>query len=329
MADVGRNSDDMRPFDVQHPLDVRLARLATRQHGVVSVHQIGELGLSARGVRHRAEAGRLHRIHDSIYSLMPLTLLTRNGRFMAAVLACGPSAALSHRSAAALHEIRRTDRANIDVTIPQRSPRKHARLDIHRSTTLAPEDVTRVLRIPCTTVPRTLLDLAQVITTRQLERALDQAEILQLLDIDALLDQIERNKRRPAAKRLRAVLDEHYIGSTPTWSELEELLLAGCRRRDVPMPEVNAYVDPEDGDPNVLRVDFVWRNERVIVETDGHRTHSTRQAQEEDRWRDQRLQAAGWIVMRITWRQLTRKPDEVLDRLARLLRRRQHAARSL
>ena len=306
-----------------------MARLVSRQHGVLSLDQLRGLGLSASGVRDRVEVGRLYTIHRAVYSLVPLNLLGRDSRFMAAVLACGPRAALSHRSAAALHEIRRTDRANIDVTIPQRSPRKHARLDIHRSTTLTPEDVTTVLRIPCTTVARTLLDLAPVIKRRPLERAFDQAEILGLLDLDALLDQIERNRARPAARLVRAVLDEHYIGSTPTWSELEELLLAGCRRRDLPIPEVNGLVDPNDGDPNLIRVDFVWREQRVIVETDGHRTHRTTQAYEEDRLRDQRLAVAGWTVMRVTWRQLTRNPDEFIDRLARLLRRRQHAASGL
>jgi hypothetical protein len=241
---------------------------------------------------------------------------------MAAVLACGADAALSHRSAAALHEIRRTDRANIDVTIPRRSPRKHKGLDIHRSTTLTPEDVAPVSGIPCTTVARTLLDLAQVIRGRPLERALDQAEILGLLHVDALLDQIERNRRRPAAKRLRAVLDQHYIGSTPTWSELEEALLAACRRAGLSTPEVNALIDPGDDDPTAIRVDFVWREQRVIVETDGHRTHHTRQAFEQDRLRDQRLIVAGWTVIRITWRQLAQRPREVTDRIAQLLRSR-------
>ena len=240
---------------------------------------------------------------------------------MAAVLACGPGAALSHRSAAALHEIRRTDRTNNDVTIPKRSPRKHAGIDVHRSTTLTPDDLTTVDGIPCTTVARTLLDLAQVIKGRALERALDQAEILDLLDLAALDDQIERNKARPAAKRLQAVLDQHYTGSTPTWSELEEALLAACRRAKLPMPEVNALIDPGDDDPTAIRVDFVWRDQRVIVETDGHETHRTRRAFEEDRLRDQRLIVAGWTVIRITWRQLTQRPDEVMQRLARLLSR--------
>jgi hypothetical protein len=295
---------------------------------VVALEQLRQLGLSASGVRDRVEVARLHTVHRAVYSLVPLTLLGRNSRFMAAVLACGPDAALSYRCAAALQQIRSTARTNIDVTIPGRSPRKHAGVDVHRSTTLTPEDVTTVHGIPCTTVARTILDLAQVIKGRPLERALDQAEILGLLDIAALLGQIERNKARPAAKRLQAVLDQHYIGSTPTWSELEEALLAACRRGGLPMPEVNALIDPHDSDPTAIRVDFVWREQRVIVETDGHQTHRTRQAFEEDRLRDQRLAVAGWVVIRITWRQLTQRPSEVTDRIARLLSR-QRAARGL
>lgn len=327
-TNVGRETRHISSFLSQPQLDQALAALAIRQHGVVSLDQFADLGLSATAVRARTTSGRLHRIHHGIYSLVPLDLLGRDGRFLGAVLACGPEAALSYRAAGLLHEIVRSDRTKIDVTVRGRSHRRHAGLDIHRSTTLAPQDVTTLHAIPCTTISRTLLDLAQVIKGRPLERALDQAEILRLLDVDELLDQIERNKARPAAKRLRAVLDAHYIGSTLTWSELEELFLALCRRAGLPIPEINALIDPNDGDPNVIRVDFVWRDHRVIVETDGHGTHGTRQAFEEDRRRDQRLFAAGWIVMRITWRQLTRSPDEVVGRLAQLLRR-QHAARGL
>jgi len=305
-----------------------LAALAVRQYGVFGLDQIAELGLSASAARARVASGRLHRIHQSVYSMVPLSLLGRDGRYMAAVLSCGPDAVLSYRCAAALYEIRGTAQAKIDVTVRGRSHRKHAGVDVHRSTTLTPDDVTTVHGIPCTTVARTLLDLAQVIKGRPLERALDQAEILQLLDLDALLDQIERNKARPAAKRLRAVLDQHYVGSTPTWSELEEAFLAACRQAGLPMPDVNAFIDPNDGDPTAIRVDFVWRNQRVIVETDGHQTHRTRQAFEEDRLRDQRLAVAGWVVIRITWRQLTQRPTEVTDRIAQLLSR-QRAARGL
>ncbi|HEY1521357.1 MAG TPA: DUF559 domain-containing protein, partial [Solirubrobacteraceae bacterium] len=265
--------------------------------------------------------GRLHRIHHTVYALVPRQLLSRDGLFIGAVFACGPEAALSYRSAAALHELRRSDRAKIDVTIPQRSPRKHPGIDVHRSTTLRPRDIAVVNGIRCTTIARTLLDLAQVVRERPLERACDQAEVLELLDLRALNDQIDRNNSRPAACRLKRVLEQHYIGSTPTWSELEERFLSLCRKARIPQPEVNVWIDPGDGDPSAIRADFVWRDQRLIIETDGHGTHSTRQAFERDRLRDQRLTVAGWTVIRVTWRQLMQRPDELADRILRLLSR--------
>ena len=212
-----------------------MAALAARQYAVVSLDQLRELGLSRRAVQDRADSGRLHRIHHAVYSLVPLNLLGRNGRYMAAVLACGPNAALSYRSAAALHEIRRTARTNIDVTIPGRSPRKHAGIDVHRSTTLTPERRHNGPRHPLHHGrPHDARPGSSVVKGRPLERALDQAEILGLLDLAALDDQIARNRPAAAARRLQAVLDQHYIGSTPTWSELEEALLAACRRARAP-----------------------------------------------------------------------------------------------
>jgi Transcriptional regulator, AbiEi antitoxin/Protein of unknown function (DUF559) len=318
--DAGRESDFCRRFHVPHSVDWALAMLATTQHGVVGFDQLRELGLSPRAVHHRVASGRLHRIHHGVYALAPAALLSRDGRFMAAVLACGPGAALSYRSAAALLELRRTKRCNVDVTIPGRSPRKHAGIDVHRSTTLAAQDVTRVRNIPCTTVARTLLDLAQVVRRRDVERACNQAEILDLLDLHALLDQIERNAARVASRRLRAALNEHYLGGAPTWSELEEAFLALCRAAGVPRPEVNAWIAPDDGEP-AIRADFVWREHRLVVETDGRRTHRTRQAFEHDRRRDQRLTVAGWTVIRTTWRQVTQSPRQVAETVLALLRR--------
>ena len=228
-----------------------MAALAARQHGSSALDQLRELGPVATGLsRTEPTRGRLHRIHHGVYSLVPLELLGRNGRYMAAVLACGPGAVALHRSAAALHEIRRTARHQRSTS---RSPvARTASTPASTSTARRrspPRTSPTVHGIPCTTVARTILDLAQVIKGRPLERALDQAEILDLLDLAALDDQIERNKARPAARRLQAVLDQHYIGSTPTWSELEEALLAVCRRAELPMPEVNAVIDPGDGDP--------------------------------------------------------------------------------
>ena len=165
---------------------------------------------------------------------------------------------------------------------------------------------------------RTLLDLAEVLGRRQLERALDQAEIQQQFDLHAIQDQIDRNRARKAAGILRALLDDYYVGSTPTWSELEEAMLALVRRARLPHPEVNAWIVLPDGEP-AIRCDFVWRAQRVVLETDGHRTHGTRQAFEYDRRRDQRLTRFAWRPVRSTWRQILRRPGELEPTLIALL----------
>jgi hypothetical protein len=280
-----------------------IAALALQQHAVFGLDQLVALGLSPRAVQARAAAGRLHRIHRAVYSLVPRELLNREGLWMAAVLACGPEAVLSHRSAAALHELQPAGGTRIDVTVPGRSSRSHGGVTVHRSTTLADRDVTRVENIPCTTVARTQFDLAEVLSRRRVERAFDQAEILELFDLRQLHDQLSRNSRRHGVPVVRAVLEKHYPGSTPTWSDLEEAFLALVREAGLPEPEVNAWVDPGDGGPPA-RVDFLWRPQRVIVQTDGHRFHRTRQAFERDRRLDQRLTVAGYRPVRVTWRQV-------------------------
>ncbi len=237
---------------------------------------------------------------------------------MAAVLACGPAAVLSHRSAAALHGLRSAGSVRIEVTVPGRSGRERPGIQVHRSTTLAPADATRVRSIPCTTVSRTLLDLAEVIARRPLERAFDQAEIMELFDLRALNDQLARNATRSAACRVRALLDEHCVGSTPTWSELEERMLALCRSIDLPVPEVNAWLVLDDGGAPI-QPDFLWRAERLVVETDGRSYHGTRQARERDTDRDQRLVVAGWRPVRVTWRQLAGNASQVGRRLLSLI----------
>jgi hypothetical protein len=298
-----------------------LAALATRQNGVFSLAQLEALGLARATVYKRAARGRLHRIHRAVYALFPVELLTRHGQYMAAVLACGSGAVLSHRSAAALLELRPTDRAGIDVTVPGKSSLGRDGIDVHRSTTLDPRlDTTVVDGIPCTTVARTLLGLCGVVPRRAVERAFDQAEISGRLDLRPLQSQLDRNRPRPEAAILRAILDRHRAGSTVTWNDFEERFLAVCRGAGLPDPQVNAWVTPPDGE-TALRVDFLWRDARLIVETDGHATHGTREAFERDRLRDQRLIAAGWRVVRITWRQLTEEPERVARLIVGLLER--------
>jgi predicted transcriptional regulator of viral defense system len=318
MDEAGRKTRASETFFSQASLDQRIAGLARRQHAVLTLEQLVELGLGRSGVRLRAKRGRLHRIYPGVYALVPRELLRREGHWMAAVLACGPGAVLSHRTAAALHELRQTDRANIDVTVPGRSGRRRARIDVHRSTSLTKADLTVVNGIPCTTVARTMFDLAEVVNRRSLERAYDQAEILGVFNLRALEDQLARNSTRAAARRVRSVLEEHYIGSTPTQSELEEGLLAITRRLGLPDPLVNHWIDLGDGGPMICG-DFVWPEQRVIIETDGRRFHGTHQARERDPLRDQRALAAGWRPMRATWRQVMRRPRELEPTLLRLV----------
>jgi predicted transcriptional regulator of viral defense system len=320
MSEAGRKTGKYGRFFGQPRVEEAIAALGAAQHAVFRLDQLCAIGVSSDAVRKRATTGRLHRIYPGVYSLVPKSLLTREGHWMAAVLACGPGAALSHRKAAALHGLRESDRAKIDVTVPGRSYRARNGIDLHRSTTLTEKDVTVVNGIPCTTVARTLLDLAEVVNRRSHERAFDQAEMLQVFDLRAIDDQLDRNSTRPAAQRVRDLLDEHYVGSTPTQSELEEAFLALTRKLGLPDPGVNQWIDLHDGLP-MIRADFVWREQRVIVETDGVKFHGTNQARERDPRRDQRATVAGWRPVRTTWRQVMRRPRELAPTLLALVAR--------
>ena len=295
-----------------------LGALSVEQHGVFRLDQLWALGLTAAAAHKRSASGRLHRIHRTVYSLVPKKLLKREGLYMAAVLACGAGAVLSHRSAAVLHELRDWGYTRIEVTVPGRSGRRHDGIKVHRSTTLTEADVTVVNNIPVTTVARTLFDLGEVVTIRQLERSFDQAEIAQSLDLRAIQDQLARNPTRPGAMAVRHVLETHYVGSTPTENEFEDTFLALTRSIGLPDPKVQYSVDPGDGE-RPIRVDFAWPDRRIAIEMDGVRTHRTKQAFETDRRRDQRLIAAGWKPIRITWKQLKFRPHEVRVLLLKLL----------
>ena len=295
--------------------------MAPTTHAVFSLEELGGLGLSGTAIRRRVGAHRLYRVHHAVYSLVPPEMLTVAGRYRAATLACTGSrhaAALSHRSAADLHGLRDCHRRTVEVIVPGRSTHRHPGIQVHRSVNLAPDDLTATDGIRVTTVARTLLDLAAVVPPRGLERALDRAEILNLFDLHELIDQLARNPMYPGAGRLRAALSRYRIGSAVTDSELEEAFLALCRAHELPAPELHAAIDPGDGGV-LLRPDAVWRDQRVIVELDGERFHRTQHAFHDDRIRDQRLVAAGWRVIRITWSQLTQRAGELAALLRRVL----------
>ena len=192
------------------------------------------------------------------------------------------------------------------------------RIEVHASTTLDPADVTTVDGIPCTTVARTLVDLGDVVPRRAVERAVDQAELLRLFDLRAVEDALDRAGRRRGAGLLRAVLAD-YEEPTITRRELEERFLALCRSASLPSPSVNAWITLSEG--VAYQADFLWREHKLIVETDGRDVHTTRKAFEHDRERDQRLTLAGFTVVRFTWRQVTREPRRVAEALRGLLAR--------
>jgi very-short-patch-repair endonuclease/predicted transcriptional regulator of viral defense system len=292
------------------PLDRAIAALAARQHGVVALYQLVRLGLMKNAVAERVKAGRLHPVHRGVYAVGH-ELLTIKGRYMAAVLACGEGSVLSYRAAADLLGLVRGGawRA-IDVTSPTRAGRKRAGIAVHAARTLAPVDVTAVDRIPCTAVPRTLLDLAEATTKRELQRAIERAVTLQLFDLMAIDELLSRSNGRRGTPRLRQAIAAY--DDAPTRSELERAFLEICLRASLPRPEVNARVD-------LYEVDFLWRAQKLIVETDGLETHGTRSAIERDHRRDRRLRSLSWRVERFTWREVMHEPGGVARELRTLL----------
>lgn len=294
----------MRGQTDKDPLDNAVAELARRQHGVVSRAQLIALGLGEDAIDWRVRRRRFHRMYQRVYAVGH-TALTRNGRFMAAVLACGDGAALSHFSAAVLWGILNGDGRAIHVTAP--GHKRCRGIVVHRS----PLEGERVRRfgIVVTTPARTIVDLADVVQRRRtLERAIDEAEYLRLDWTDAA----PRRGRRGSGL-LSSVLAVHEPGSTRTRSELEEMFLALCDSRGFPRPEVNVGIEGYE-------CDFVWREQRLIVETDGRRAHGTERARRRDPVKDADLQIAGWRVVRVPSVRLFREPDAVADQLERLLK---------
>ena len=314
---VGRVGADPDGVDLMHHMDAKgrhdsldraIGRLADEQYGVVSRSQLSVLGVERGAIARRVSAGRLHTVHRGVYSVIGRRLLSRSGYRMAAVLACGPGSVLSHLAAAALWGIRRGSR--IEVTAPRsRKPRKGIRM---HWADLPDDEVTTHHGIPTTTVPRTLLDLSAVLQRNEWRSALRQAEQLRLTDRLWLGDLIERYPRKPGMPLLRAVVEEARHGMAIVKSELEELFQAFLLDAGLPLPATNVVIEGQE-------VDCAWPAERLIVELDSRTFHDLPDAFEADRVRDRRLEAAGWRVVRITWRQLKNSPDEVEADLRRLL----------
>jgi hypothetical protein len=275
------------------------------------------LGLSERAIHQREATGRLHRIHQRVYSLTP-GVMTERGKFMAAVLACGPDAVLSHRTAAYLWGLVDSWEAPIDVTAPNRRGRSPDGVAAHRS--LQPIDKTTLYGIPCTTVARTILDFAGIEPEWSVRKAVAEAEVLQVLNKPQLRALLSRSRRRRGVARLRLILDEIHPQTKRTRSELERMFLTLCERGKVPEPEVNVWLSTPDG--KRYQADFLWREQRRIIEADSRRFHDTDSAFVSDRKRQQQLELAGWRVARCTWEEVEREPRRLALTIHALLSQR-------
>jgi very-short-patch-repair endonuclease len=308
MPDTGNVDRDIDGKRSLHAADALIARLAERQHGVVARRQLLALGLSTDEIDGRLQADRLLPLYRSV-SAVGHRNRSRESRWMAAVLACGPGAFLSHQSAGAEWGVCRPGSV-VHVTAG-RKRRRRSGIVFHRCE-IPPDEVTTKNNIPITTVPRTLFDLAAVLDRRQLERALNEAEVLGLMDELSLPALLERYSRRPGAPDVRAVLDRRSAGRSYTRSDLEEMFLRFAAEAGLPRPETNAFVEG-------FEVDCVWREQKLVIEVDGWETHRTRAAFERDRRKLRILQAARWRCVPVTFLQLLEDRRDLARDVRRLL----------
>jgi very-short-patch-repair endonuclease len=285
-----------------------IRELVARQHGVIARRQLLAIGLSAGGIDHWVRNERLVVVRRGVYALGHAEL-RRQGHVLAAVLAVGDDAVLSHRSAARQWGLRPWSGTFVEISVPSRRGIKVKRdLRVHNATDLHPWEITEDDGIPLTTPARTLLDLAAVVPPHQLRRAVERAEQLEIYDHVAVLRVLAAHPRRPGSPALKALLaDLQAHGTTSmTRSDLEALFLQLCLDHDLPRPQVNRY-------DNGRELDFRWPERRVAVETNGFWVHRTRDAFERDHVRRLELEAAGWRVISLTWRQVTRRPHAIAE----------------
>lgn len=298
-------------------LNHAIARLAERQHGVVSRRQLRSLGLSDRAISTRMQTGSLQPLFRGSYAVGHRSV-GRRGRMLAAVLACDVGTVLSHSSAAELIGLWDKRPVLVDVIPSNWSGRKIQGIRWHRVLPPARGEIEIRDGIPCTSPARTLVDMAGRMRLESLRRLVEQAAVLRILDVEEV-DRVLARRRRRGAPALRTVLDvwrSDNVRSQRLRSLLEARILPRLVEEGLPCPRCNARMRVEG---RQFEIDLLWDEERLAIEADGAETHGTRAAFEEDRRRDQILTAAGYRVARITWRQLEHEPNAVLKRIKHML----------
>ncbi|MDQ6745518.1 MAG: DUF559 domain-containing protein [Actinomycetota bacterium] len=284
------------------------AHVAARQLGAISTAQLQGLGNGRGAITHRLKHGQLHRLFRGIY-LLGHPVPPPGAREVGALLLCGPHAALSHRSAAALLGFAPPDPDAVHVTVTTDGPRTRPGLRVHRTTSLPSRDRRRHRGLALTSAARTLLDLAAD-GDPGLEQAVAEAQVQRLISQRELHLAVDRAAGRPGTPALAALVRTDEQGFTR--SQAERLVRGLCRQARLPEPRCNVRVCGYE-------VDLLWPGQRLIVEVDGHSAHGHRAAFERDRRKQMELVAAGYRVIRVTWRQLRGEPLAVIAAVARAL----------
>lgn len=296
-----------------------IAALATRQHGVVSRAQLRGLGLSDGVIDYRLDAGSLQPLFRGVFAVGHRAI-GRHGLMLAAVLASGDGAVVSHATAAELLGLWDRRPVLIDVTSPGRSGRGIQGICWHSAVGLALGEVTTHAEVPCTSVSRTLVDMAGRFGVKTLRRLVEQAAVMRALDVDAVDRVLARRRRRgaPELRRILAPWRKRTAGQRRDRlrSVMEARMLTLSLETGVSPPRCNVTTQI---DGKRFEFDFFWEEQRLIVETDGEETHGTPVAFQEDRRRDQILTANGYRVARIAWVQLEDEPAATIARIRRML----------
>lgn len=294
-------------------LDQRVAHLAGRQHGVVGRWQLDRIGLTEQMVRTRVARRGLNPLHRGVYAVGHRAL-TVESRWMAAVLAHGPTAVLSHRSAGQLWGIYPRSEIKPEVTAPGSKKTKPG-IVVHRGS-LPVDEVGRMWGIPVTSVARTMLDLAGMLKEREVERAWNELEVREYRLRLSVPDLIRRYPGRRGTVLLARLANAQAQPVGITRNDLEERFLALVDRFDLPRPRLNVYLAIRD---RFYEIDCLWEDRKVAIELDGGAAHRTRRAFETDRERDRILVAEGYTAARLTWHQITETPSAVAADLRLIL----------
>jgi hypothetical protein len=303
----------MLAVEIPAPQELALMDLATRQHDVVAHRQLIALGFGPDAIGYRVRSGRLFRLYEGVYAV-GRPRVTRRGRWMAAVLACGPGAVLSYRDAADLWQLLTSNALIIDVSAPGRSRNRRPGLRVHRPRRLDPEDVTLVDGIPVTTVARTIVDLAASLSLERLTLIWDAAERRCVFDLNDLRAVRARSTGRRGLQKIDALIAQARPLPPKSRTQLErdgyDLFESAP---DIPNPSVNAWIAG-------MEVDLAWRDQKVVVELDHEEWHAkTRAQRERDNARDARLQIADHKILRVSDFRLTTDPAGILNDVGALL----------